>query len=43
MPKELHRKLAKTAKARGYSKERIGRYVYGTLHKVKKKLRRKHK
>lgn len=43
MPKELHRKLAKTAKARGYSKERTGAYVYGTLHKAEKKLHRKKK
>lgn len=41
MPKELHRKLVKVAKERGYSKERTGAYVYGTLSKVEKKLRRK--
>lgn len=37
MPKRLERKLVATAKARGFSKERTKRYVYGTLNKLKKK------
>lgn len=41
MPEKLHRKLAATAKKRGYSKERTGAYAFGTLHKVEKKLHRK--
>jgi hypothetical protein len=35
MPKAMHRALAKTAKKRGYSKERSDRYVYGTMAKKK--------
>ncbi len=41
MPEKLHRKLEKTAKAKGFTGERKDRYVYGTLAKVEKKLRRK--
>lgn len=39
MPKAMHRALARTAKKRGYGKERTKRYVYGTMakHKAKKK------
>lgn len=36
MPKELHEKLKKIAKKRGYSKKRAGRYIYGTLERIKK-------
>jgi len=31
MPKELERKLKRTAAKRGYSKERSNAYTYGTL------------
>ena len=46
MPKVLHRKLKKTARKRGYGKERAARYIYGTMQKVTdwkpgKKLKRK--
>lgn len=34
MPKALHRKLARTAKKRGYGKERSNAYIYGTLYNV---------
>jgi len=37
MPKALHDKLEKIAKKRKYSKERAGKYIYGTLEKIKKK------
>lgn len=40
MPEELHKKLKKTAKKRGYGKERTGAYVHGTLHKVEEKAKR---
>jgi len=41
MPKELHEKLKKIAKKRKYGKERAGRYIHGTLHKVEEKLYKK--
>ena len=31
MPKKLEEKLKRTAKKRGYGKERTGAYVYGAL------------
>ena len=34
MPKEMEKKLKATAKKRGYSKERAGAYVYGTMRKT---------
>jgi len=34
MPVELERALKKTARKRGYSKERTGAYVYGTMRKT---------
>ena len=34
MPKALEAKLLKAAKRRGYSKKRIGAYVFGTLRKT---------
>ena len=37
MPEKLKRKLKAQAKKKGLSKERTGAYVYGTLHKTKKK------
>ena len=33
MPKAMERRLKKTAKKRGYGKERTGAYVYGTMQK----------
>lgn len=37
MPKKAEAALKKTAKERGYGKERTDRYVYGTLQNMKKK------
>lgn len=34
MPKELEQKLQRTAEKRGYSKERKGAFVYGTMRKA---------
>jgi hypothetical protein len=34
MPKELERKLKREARSRGFSKEKTGAYVYGTLRKT---------
>lgn len=34
MPKKLEAKLLNAAKRKGFSKERIGAYVYGSLHKL---------
>lgn len=34
MPKELHDRLERTAKKKGYKGERLDRYVYGTLQKI---------
>lgn len=44
MPKSLERKLRRTAKARGYSKERTDRYVYGALANINRRRKegRKH-
>ena len=33
MPEKLEKKLKKEAKAKGFSKERADKYVYGTLRK----------
>ena len=41
MPLALERKLKSTAHKRGYSKERTGRYVYGTMKKVERKMSHK--
>ena len=41
VPKELHRKLAKKAREKGLTGERKDAYVYGTMNKIEKKLRRK--
>ena len=41
MPKELHRKLARKAREKGLAGERKDAYVYGTMNKIEKKLRRK--
>lgn len=34
MPEEMEKKLKAVAKKRGYSKERTGAYVYGTMRKT---------
>ena len=34
MPKALESELKRRAKAKGFSKERTGAYVYGTLRKT---------
>lgn len=43
MPKKLHDKLLKEAKAKGLTGKRRDAYVYGTMSKVepKKKVKRK--
>lgn len=41
MPRELHRKLERQARKKGYKGDRADVYVYGTLAKVKKKRRKK--
>ena len=41
MPEEEHRKLKRSAKKAGLTGERKEAYIYGTLHKIK--LRRKKK
>lgn len=37
MPKELHQKLEKQARKKGYTGERKDAYVYGTMHKIESK------
>lgn len=37
MPEKLKRKLKAQAKKKGFGKGRTDAYVYGTLHKTKKK------
>ena len=34
MPEEMERKLKAEAKSRGFSKERTGAYVFGTMRKA---------
>lgn len=44
MPNKLERKLRRTARKRGYSRERTGAFVYGTMREMgwkPKKRRRK--
>lgn len=41
MPKELEQRLKREAQARGYSKERTRRYVFGTLTNIKKRKKRR--
>jgi len=43
MPKAMERALKRTARKRGYGKERTARYVYGTLQKYKARKKRKKK
>ena len=37
MPKAIHAKLAKEAKAKGLKGDRKNAYIYGTLNKIEKK------
>lgn len=37
MPKSLERRLRRTARARGYSRERTDRYVYGTMANISRR------
>ena len=34
MPKELEEKLKRTGRKKGFVKERLNKYVYGTLRKM---------
>ena len=42
MPEEEHRKLKRSAKKAGLTGERKEAYVYGTLHKIKLRRKKKH-
>ncbi len=42
MPEEEHRKLKRSAKKAGLTGERKAAYVYGTLHKIEKRRKKKH-
>mgnify|MGYP001577747363 CR=1 FL=1 len=37
MPKEIHDKLAKQARKKGFKGKRADKYIYGTLAKLRKK------
>jgi|GraSoiStandDraft_9_1057307.scaffolds.fasta_scaffold306960_2 hypothetical protein len=37
MPKSIERKLRRTAKRRGYSRERADRYVFGTMANINRR------
>lgn len=39
MPKAVERKLIAEAVKKGFGKKRMGAYVYGTLAKMKKKMK----
>lgn len=41
MPEEEHRKLKRSARKAGLKGERKEAYIYGTLHKIKLRRRRK--
>lgn len=41
MPAKAKRALKKSAKKKGFGKERTAKYVYGTLQKIKKKQKKK--
>lgn len=41
MPRRLKLRLWATARRRGYGPARSRRYVYGTLHKLKRRRRRR--
>jgi len=41
MPKELHDKLKRQARKKGYKGERADRYVYGTMNKIEGKKKKK--
>lgn len=40
MPKELHNKLARTAKKKGLTGKRKNAYIYGTMTKIERKKKR---
>lgn len=40
MPKKLHDKLMREGRKKGYTGERLDRYVYGTLAKIEKKKKK---
>ena len=40
MPKEIHDKLEKEARKKGLTGDRKKAYIYGTLNKIMKKLKR---
>lgn len=40
MPKKLERKLKTEAKKKGFGEERANRYIYGTIRKIEKKLKK---
>ena len=42
MPKVMEEKLKKEAKKKGFSKEKAGAYVYGTLRKTGWEPKKKH-
>jgi len=42
MPKEEHRKLKRSARKAGLTGERKAAYIYGTLHKIEQRRKKKH-
>lgn len=40
MPKDVERRLKRTAARRGYGRRRTAAYVYGTLSKLKRRGKR---
>jgi len=42
MPEEEHRKLKRSAKKAGLTGERKKAYIYGTLHTIKLRRKKKH-
>ena len=42
MPEEEHRKLKRSAKKAGLTGERKAAYIYGTLHTIKLRRKKKH-
>lgn len=42
MPEEEHRKLKRSAKKAGLTGERKKAYIYGTLHEIKLRRKKKH-
>lgn len=43
MPKALHDKLAREARAKGLTGDRKDAYVYGTMNKIEKKKKKRKK